>query len=442
MAQTDARLQTAYEVQVRTLNETIEKRERELAILSRVAARIHGEDDETAILNIALDEILGEMKLQTAWIFMGDESDRKLHLAAHRGVAQRYLDQVRREGLGECLCPEVFWTGHRMQARNTVQCPRMPHIVEGLDEPVAHACVPMTFDGTSRGVLNVAAALGQQFSEEELRFLETLGHQICLAIERAAHLRTERAAYEDLKTAQARIIQSEKMAMLGTFASGLAHEVRNPLNSIGLQLSLLERRLAALQSDAVRETGNMVAVIREEIRRLDALVNDFLLLSRTNRLSFRTAEVDTLAGEVVGLLLPEAEAAHVALTHVRLDPPAPETSMDPEKVKQVVINLVRNAIEAMPQGGTVVVESGLVDGRAGLRVRDDGPGLPPGVDIFQLFVSTKPGGTGLGLSIVQQIVLDHGGEIAAESQPGRGATFTVLLPLGPPSSEPIAEKRP
>src|SRR5689334_5156240 len=88
MGHSDERLRTAYEVQVRGLNETIEKRERELAILARVAARIHGEDDETAILNIALDEILAEMKLQTAWIFMGDESDRKLHLAAHRGVAK------------------------------------------------------------------------------------------------------------------------------------------------------------------------------------------------------------------------------------------------------------------------------------------------------------------------------------------------------------------
>jgi signal transduction histidine kinase len=93
------------------------------------------------------------------------------------------------------------------------------------------------------------------------------------------------------------------------------------------------------------------------------------------------------------------------------------------------MNLVRNAVEAMAEGGVVTVESGLVEGRAQLIVRDTGPGLPPGVDVFQLFVTTKPKGTGLGLSIVQQIVLQHGGDIVAASEPGQGACFTVTLPI-------------
>jgi signal transduction histidine kinase len=103
--------------------------------------------------------------------------------------------------------------------------------------------------------------------------------------------------------------------------------------------------------------------------------------------------------------------------------------MDSEKIKQVVINLVRNAVEAMPAGGTVTLETGLADGQAQLVVRDDGPGLPEGVDVFQLFVTTKPKGTGLGLSIVQQIVLQHGGDITAQSPPGEGAVFTIRLPI-------------
>ena len=103
-------------------------------------------------------------------------------------------------------------------------------------------------------------------------------------------------------------------------------------------------------------------------------------------------------------------------------------------MKQVVINLVQNAIEAMPGGGVVTVESGLVDGRATLIVKDEGPGLPEGLDVFQLFVTTKAQGTGLGLSIAQQIVLEHGGEIAASSEPGRGAVFTVNLPVERPDA--------
>src|SRR5687768_5282440 len=98
------RMQTAYEAQLRSLNAAMEKRERELAILSSVAARIHGELDVDRILGIALDEILGQMQLNTAWVFIGDDRERKLRLAAHRGVAQAYLDDIRDNGMADCLC--------------------------------------------------------------------------------------------------------------------------------------------------------------------------------------------------------------------------------------------------------------------------------------------------------------------------------------------------
>jgi signal transduction histidine kinase len=596
---TDERLQKSYEDRVRALNEAIRHRERELVILSQVAGRVHGEEEVQQILDIALEEILDRMELNAAWIFVGDERDRKLHLAASRGVSPAYLEQVRTQGLGECLCPEVFWTGHRMQARNTTQCPRMPDIVAGLKAPVAHACIPLKFEGVTKGVLNVAARPGEQFSEEELRFLETLGHQVGLAVGRARHREAERrrdqearalaainkaiggsldaaailkavgetaqnilaadravvllgadpralrvahlaglphpelvegqvldlvaagsrlqvraleehrvfsiddwekdprvnpelarrwdaasgivaplaahertfgllvitsskprgwtddqvemaealaaqasvaldnarlyedarTAYAELKDAQRRIMRTEKMAVLGTFASGLAHEVRNPLNSIALQLSILDRRIGRVEAGVGREMGDLTRIIREEVERLDGLVGDFLLFSRTDRLQYRPADLASLVDEVVRLLAPEAKALGVTLRRISIGDPVPSLQMDAEKMKQVVINLVRNAIEAMPDGGQATVESGVVDGQARLVVRDTGPGLPEGVDVFQLFVTTKPKGTGLGLSIVQQIVLQHGGEITAASEAGKGAAFAISLPL-------------
>jgi len=137
--------------------------------------------------------------------------------------------------------------------------------------------------------------------------------------------------------------------------------------------------------------------------------------------------------EVARLLRPEARAAGVTLRRQRIGDAIPDLRVDSEKMKQVAINLVQNAIEAMPGGGVVTVESGLVEGRALMLVRDSGPGLPEGLDVFQLFVTTKARGTGLGLSIAQQIVLEHGGEIAAASEPGKGATFTVSLPVERPN---------
>jgi signal transduction histidine kinase len=427
---TPEQAQEAYERRVRDLTEEIGRRDRQLAILSAVAARTHALEGVRAILEVGLDEILGGMSLSAGWVLMGDQASRKLQLAAWRGVARSYLEEVDREGLGECLCPEVFWTGHRMEARNTTQCPRMPTIVEGLKEPVAHACIPLRFEGETRGVLNIAARPGQRFSDDELRFLETVGHQMCVAIERSRHLADSRRAYDELKAAQQRLVQDERMILLGTFASGLAHEIRNPLNSIALQLSILERRLGKLEPEAAAGLEELAGIIRSEIRRLDALVGDFLLFSRTNRVSFAPASLEDLADEVMRLLHLEASQTGVRLErHPPVGAPIPAFPMDAEKMKQVVINLVRNAIEALPQGGTVVVETAAQDGRAELVVRDDGPGLPPGVDIFQLFVTTKDRGTGLGLSLAQQIVVSHGGEISAEDQPSGGAAFRVSLPL-------------
>ena len=243
----------AYDERVRSLETNVAARQRELKILSEVASKVHAEDEVQAILDIALEEILGRLGLNAAWIFAGDAKDRQLRLAASRGVSPVYLEDIARNGLSQCLCPEVCWSGQRTQARNTTQCPRMPTIVSGLTAPVAHACIPLRFERGRRGVLNVANLPGRLFTDDQLRFLETLGHQVGLAVERACHLDDERAAlaaqasmavenarlYEEaraalheLRTAQARIMQSEKMAVLGTFASGLAHEVRNPLNSI------------------------------------------------------------------------------------------------------------------------------------------------------------------------------------------------------------------
>jgi signal transduction histidine kinase len=419
---------------VQSLTREVERRERELAVLAEVAARVHAEDDESAVFEIALDEILAQLGLDAAWIFTGT-AGTPLSLAAARGVSQEFLDEVRTQGLVPCLCPEVLAEGRRRQARNTTQCPRMPRIVSGSTASLAHACIPLKFEASTVGVLNVAARPGELFSEDELSFLETLGHQIGLAVERGRHRLRERRlheesqrAYAELEAAQDRLVQQEKMAVLGTFASGLAHEVRNPLNSIGLQLTVLERKIARLAPQLAPETSELALVIRDEVRRLDRLVSDFLLFARSGRLLAADGDLDAVAADVVTLLAPEAEAGNVRIQWERVGEPARGLRMDAEKMKQVIINLVRNGIEAQPDGGEVMVETGLVDGVARLRVHDAGPGLPEEVDVFQLFVTTKDKGTGLGLSIVQQITRHHGGTIRTGRGPLGGAAFTIDVP--------------
>jgi signal transduction histidine kinase len=288
---------------------------------------------------------------------------------------------------------------------------------------------PLVARERTLGLMVVARQSPRPWASGQLEVAESLAAQASIAIENARLYEDARRAVEDLQTAQDRLLQNQKMAVLGTFASGLAHEVRNPLNSMGLQLSILERRVRKLDPAVSGELLELANVIRSEISRLEQLVSDFLLFSRTNRLRHAAGSLDDLVDEVVRLLQPEALEAGVALRRERAGsgtiPPLP---LDPDRMKQVVINLVRNALEAVPRGGHVLVETGLAQGGARLLVRDDGPGLPPGLDVFQLFVTTKAKGTGLGLSIAQQIVAEHGGQISAEST-GNGAAFTIVLPL-------------
>jgi signal transduction histidine kinase len=291
--------------------------------------------------------------------------------------------------------------------------------------------VPLLARDRLLGVLLLSCAEPRHWSEDAVDMAEALAAQASVALENARLFEEARQAYLELREAQERIIRSEKMAVLGTFASGLAHEVRNPLNSIALQLSILDRRIGRIEAAMGKEMGELTGVIREEVKRLDGLVGDFLLFSRADRIQYQAADLEQIIDDTLRLLRPEARATGVTIQREHAGDPIPPARMDGEKMKQVVMNLVRNAVEAMPDGGVVTVESGFMEGRARLVVRDTGPGLPEGVDVFQLFVTTKPKGTGLGLSIVQQIVLQHGGDIVAASEPGKGARFTVTLPVQP-----------
>jgi PAS domain S-box-containing protein len=224
---------------------------------------------------------------------------------------------------------------------------------------------------------------------------------------------------------QARTRRAERLASLGTMAAGLAHEIRNPLNSASLQLTVVQRRLQREPIDAqgATEAAQLVAA---EMKRLAKLVDEFLQFARPQPLQLRKADLRITAGELVDLVRPEAEQAGVELSF-RPDG-AFVAQFDEEKIKQVLFNLVRNAVEAAGRGGHVEVRVRPNGEQVFIEVEDDGPGLPsPETPIFEPFFTTKGEGTGLGLSIVHRIVTDHGGKVDVTSRPGR-TVFSVALP--------------
>ncbi len=230
---------------------------------------------------------------------------------------------------------------------------------------------------------------------------------------------------------------AEKLAAVGTMTAGLSHEIRNPLNAAALQLSVLERRIHRLPRDTQPSLLEPLTLVKDEIRRLDHILEDFLQFARPREFVPRPVDVVAVLTKVVDLLGGEAERRGVRLER-DLDA-VPMVAGDEERLRQVLVNLGLNALEAVREGGAVRVacrieppapEHGGADPQVAILVDDDGPGVPAESRdrIFEPFFTTKAKGSGLGLSIVHAIVTQHGGRIRVEESPEGGARFALTLP--------------
>lgn len=231
---------------------------------------------------------------------------------------------------------------------------------------------------------------------------------------------------EERVIAGERRIQADRIEAIQTMSAGLAHEVRNPLNAAKLQLELLERRLRRSGDDARLVEPSQLA--QKEIERLTALLNDFLAFARPPELHLGDSDAAAIVRQVAELERVSAERRGAELVLGNC-PEHLVAAVDAPKFHQVVLNLVRNAIEAVSVGGRVVLELVGDDDRIRLRVQDNGPGIPDEVRarIYEPFFSTKEGGTGLGMSIVHSLVALHGGSIDLDTGP-RGTRFEVAFP--------------
>lgn len=231
---------------------------------------------------------------------------------------------------------------------------------------------------------------------------------------------------EDKLVARERRLQLERMTAMQTMTAGIAHEVRNPLNAAKLQLELLERRIRRAGVDA--KVLEPCELAQKEIQRLTDLLNDFLAFARPPQPNMEDHDVAAIVRRVVELERSTARqhGAHLDLVVV---PDHLAARVDAAKLTQLMLNLIRNAIEAVAPGGHVAVELVPDDSVFRFIVQDDGPGMPEDVRgrIYEPFFSTKEGGTGLGMSIVHSLVSLHGGTITLDTGP-RGTRFTVRIP--------------
>ncbi|HEX2720914.1 MAG TPA: ATP-binding protein, partial [Candidatus Deferrimicrobium sp.] len=300
--------------------------------------------------------------------------------------------------------------------------------------PASFAAVPLVVKGEARGAIYVDNLFqGRPITEEDIQLLTMFASNACLAMENASLYESLQGALDTVRTTQDQLMQSEKLMALGEMAAKIAHEIKNPLTAIGG----FARRIASPKpGGGTPPVERYARIILKEVERLERIINETLYFSRERIPAFRVVHLNAEIRDVLLMFREEFEEARISAV-VDLSPELPSISADPDQIRQVVWNLVSNAIQAMGGSGLLTVATHLANPAEGtgvvLEVSDTGGGIPRDVvqNIFNPFFTTKAKGTGLGLPIVHAIVEKHGGTIHLDNREGVGVAFSIFLPLFP-----------
>ena len=233
-----------------------------------------------------------------------------------------------------------------------------------------------------------------------------------------------------MKEMEDRIQLAERISSLGHLAAGVAHEIRNPLNAIGMGLQRLKREFLPPDESKREEYISFTELILKEVRRVNGIIEQFLTLSRPFQLTLKESSLQDLLNHLVTLFREEASSLGITL-EAEIPPDLPLIKIDPEKLTQALINIMKNGMQAMGQGGTLRIETKSLKDRVEVTISDSGSGIPPDQmeKIFNYYYTTKEKGVGLGLPIAHRIIEAHEGHLKIESRVGVGTKVTMTLPV-------------
>ncbi|MBI4636734.1 MAG: GAF domain-containing protein [Candidatus Rokubacteria bacterium] len=406
-----------------------------LQILHTVAEAVSRTLDVDEVLRTAVEALTHVTGHEISSLHLLSPDGTRLHLRGDRGFSPRLREVNMVLPVGEGIIGRVAATGETVHLARVTESPFLfppARAVVQRERIHGFVCVPIHSRGRILGTLSLGRRTQQRFSEREIALLEATADQIGIALDNARLYSETRRQLEELKLAQAQLIHAEKLSAVGELASGVAHEINNPLTTI-----LGQAHLLLTYPDLAANVHDRLQLVAEEASRAARIVQNLLLFARRYPPERRLCSLPDQARRVLELKGYQLQQDKVrAVTEFGACPPV---WADENQIQQVLLNLVQNAHQAManhPGERVLTVRVRAADGAACIEVLDTGPGIAPEVlpRMFDPFFTTKPPGegSGLGLSVSYGIIAEHGGRLRAENRPEGGAAFVVELPLGQP----------
>ena len=404
---------------------------RELETILRFTALINSSLRIEDVLNYAMKWAEEFMDAEASTVYELDEEKNKLFIRIARGKKKASVETIKFE-LGQGISGHVVQTGQPMVIQDVRKEKRFSPKFDRITgfRTRSMICVPLILRGKTIGALQVLnKKSGDLFTKIDVELLTSMSQQIAVAMENAKLYRRLEKKFElnarELKTAQDKLIRSERLVAMSHLVQGVAHEIRNPVTTIG---GFARRIKKILKRDP--EVDKYLNVILEESERLESLVRQVHEYSSVLAATLAMDDIRATLHEVVNKFEPIARQQGVSLV-TKIDESLPLTRMASAQIMTALSNIMENALEAMPNGGELVLEAKQRNSQLFIKILDTGHGIRQEYlnSVYDPFFSSKTHGAGLGLAVVYQIVKNHDGEITIQSQEGKGTSVTIQLPV-------------
>lgn len=408
-----------------------DERRRELETILRFTALINSSLRIEDVLNYAMKWAEEFMDAEASTVYELDEEKNELFIRIARGKKKESVEKIKFK-LGKGISGHVVQTGQPMVIQDVRKEKRFSPKFDRITgfRTRSMICVPLILRGKTVGALQVLnKKSGDLFTQIDVEVLTSMSQQIAVAMENAKLYRRLEKRFElnarELKTAQDKLMLSERLVAMSHLVQGVAHEIRNPVTTIG---GFARRIKKILKRDP--EVDKYLNVILEESERLESLVRQVHEYTSVLAATLAMDDIRAILQEVVHKFKPIAQQQGVSLV-TKIDESLPLTRMASAQIMTALSNIMENALESMPNGGELVLEAKQRNSQLFIKILDTGCGIRQEYlnSVYDPFFSSKTHGAGLGLAVVYQIVKNHDGEITIQSQEGRGTSVTIQLPV-------------